>query len=290
MKRAFLVGLLFGLACFSQTTTLSPDCFFFATFTGTGRSPSAGYQNTSGCVAWAVTYANSGFSALSLRLESAPGLTTQGATPGAWGAFTGTLQSGSNPNTSTTNAFTIIIGFNPWVSLNLTAVTGTGTITAYVYGYRAPFTFSSTAGGPTSNVNLTQVGGAGVSLGQTTMANSFPVVLPSNQSVTSTIPCTASASLSTSSSGSTQLVAGTAAQQIHICNMDISSDGSAAIKLVYGTGSGCTGSSDLTPAFANLTGFQDNFFGAMVGAASATVCLNQSAGAATQVLVTYYKQ
>ncbi len=284
-----LILLLLTVSCFAQNVNISPDCFFFATYTATGRSPTAGYHNTTGCVAWTVVYASTGFSALSLRLESAPGQST----PGTWATFSGTTQSGANPNTATTQAFTVMIGFNPWVSLNLTAVTGTGTITAYVYGYRAPFTFSSTAGGPTSNVNLTQVAGVGVSLGQALMAASIPVTLASNQtalSVASTTLCTSTATLSTSSSGSTQLIAGTAAQQIHICNLDISSDGGANIKLVYGTGSGCTTPTDLTPAFVNLTGFQDNFFGSIVGAASATVCLNQSAGSATQVLATYYKQ
>jgi hypothetical protein len=45
-----------------------------------------------------------------------------------------------------------------------------GAVTAYI-----------AAGGPTGNVNLIQVGGAAIALGQTNMAGSVPVVLPSNQ-------------------------------------------------------------------------------------------------------------
>jgi len=45
------------------------------------------------------------------------------------------------------------------------------------YSYAAPVAGS---GGPTSNVNLNQVGGTAVTLGQKTSANSIPVVLPSD--------------------------------------------------------------------------------------------------------------
>lgn len=41
---------------------------------------------------------------------------------------------------------------------------------------------NTSGGGGTSNVNITQVGGAPISEGQTTMANSFPVVIASDQS------------------------------------------------------------------------------------------------------------
>lgn len=45
-----------------------------------------------------------------------------------------------------------------------------------------------TSGGGTGNVNITEVGGAAIVLGQTTSANSLPVVIASNQSPIAVVP------------------------------------------------------------------------------------------------------
>lgn len=56
-----------------------------------------------------------------------------------------------------------------------------------------PVTLSGGGGGSGADVNLTDVGGAPLALGQTTMAGSLPVVIASNQPAISTKPDKAAA-------------------------------------------------------------------------------------------------
>src|SRR5260370_24947400 len=85
-----------------------------------------GFNNqTLGCTSWVLTYNSNGFSALSMVIQSAP---DAGNTPGTWVTFAGAVSSGVNPNTVTTQAQTVITGYFPWIRVNLTSVTGSGSI------------------------------------------------------------------------------------------------------------------------------------------------------------------
>ena len=118
-----------SLSLFGQ----APDCVIGFTFTATGqRSTITGCgHNTQGVYEWRAVYANTGFTALSLRIESS----LAGV---SWAAFNGTVNNGVNPNTSTTSASTDVSGFNEYVSVTLTSSTGAGTITGVLYGCRQP--------------------------------------------------------------------------------------------------------------------------------------------------------
>lgn len=130
--------LLFGLLLLTGgLAAQTPDCIIPFTFTFAGqRSAINGCgRNVQGVFEWRVVYNSTGFAALSLRLESAR---DNNGVPGTWGAFTGTLISGVNPNTNTTSATTDMTGYNGFVSVSFTSGTGAGTISGTLYGCREP--------------------------------------------------------------------------------------------------------------------------------------------------------
>lgn len=170
-----LTRLMYG----QDLITTQPDCQIFFTFTATGSFPTAGFDNRqNGCTTWNISYANSGFSALTLALQSAP---NNGGAAGTWVTYAGaTIEAGINPNTSITQNFTWLVGYNPWVRVALTAATGSGVITGVAYGFRVPS--AGAAGFVTTSTNVAQWGGVATSLGQKTMASSVPVAIASDQS------------------------------------------------------------------------------------------------------------
>jgi hypothetical protein len=80
--------------------------------------------------------------------------------------------------------------------------------------------FVTSAGGGTSDTNLTEVGGAAIALGQTISADSIPVVIASDQSpisTTSSVSGTVNTNLNgLNSFAITQLLIGTSATQVTI--------------------------------------------------------------------------
>lgn len=126
--RTLLFLCLFALCAFGQ----SYQCQFNAapTVAGVGTS----FDNrAANCYNWRVTYTSTGFSAISLQLESAP---DNAGTPGTWTAFTGTavVTDGTNPSTSTNSALIGIHANAAWVRINLVTATGTGTVKYNVFG------------------------------------------------------------------------------------------------------------------------------------------------------------
>src|SRR5271170_1253490 len=93
----------------------------------------------------------------------------------------------SNPYTfvaNTNQSFLLLVGTFQSVRVRLsTAILGTGNVTTYWTLHATnPVGNSSTIVTNTVSTNLTQVGGSAVALGQTVMADSFPVVIASDQS------------------------------------------------------------------------------------------------------------
>src|SRR5262249_42529018 len=123
MTRAFRFLMWAALACavalpVAAQTKVAPDCVIDFSFTAAGQTQGAAGcgNNTAGVIQWTLWYKSTGFSALSLRVESAA---DSGGSPGTWGAFAGTIVSGVNPNTSTTQNATMFSGFEPWVRVTL---------------------------------------------------------------------------------------------------------------------------------------------------------------------------
>ena len=140
------LGKTFAAACLAfclapsakaQNAVIKPDCVIDVVFTAAGQTaggPGTCGQNTNAVYEWRFAYKSTGFSALSVIVQSAPDVA---GSPGAWVTFAGTV-TGSNPNTAITQASTNFVGFNPWVRVLLTSKTGTGTLTGQLYGCREP--------------------------------------------------------------------------------------------------------------------------------------------------------
>jgi hypothetical protein len=140
MKKLLFLLCLLPLGLFAQTT-IKPDCsipFSFSTTASTSNLTCG--NNTLGITNWVLVYTSTGFSAISLVVQSAPDVA---GAPGSWGTFGGTVlttsqypgSSGINPNTSITSANTGLAGYFPWVRINLASITGTGKVTGSLYGF-----------------------------------------------------------------------------------------------------------------------------------------------------------
>jgi hypothetical protein len=134
MKKFLFV--LFGSVALAQT----PDIIIrFPSQGGTWTTPatspfSGGYDNRNqGIFYWMISYQATNCTALSLQFESANGAST----PGAFGAFSGTVDKGVNPNTNTTQATTTFEGYVSWYRVNLSSMTGVGcSVSGTLYGFR----------------------------------------------------------------------------------------------------------------------------------------------------------
>lgn len=130
--------LLFGSVAFAQV----PNCQInFGPWTDVNQTPPSA-NLYSQCTYWVFTYQITGFTAVSLQFESATGVN---GGPGTFGAFSGTLTSGSNPSTSVacstpancTATFTGTVG---WYRMRLVSHTGSGTIQGTLQGYKTGVT------------------------------------------------------------------------------------------------------------------------------------------------------
>lgn len=155
-----------------------PDCTINVTFTAVNQSaptsPFNGLQNTNaGCTAWSLSVnATPSITAYTVALQSAP---NNNGVPGTYVTFANqTLVTGTNPivvSTSNGSGFVYLQGYNPWVRVQVTALTGTGTINGAAYGWRIP---SASGSSGSSTVTITaplgvQAPANGVSVTQTQM-------------------------------------------------------------------------------------------------------------------------
>jgi hypothetical protein len=268
-----------------QNVTVQPDCVIVINFTTIGQTtptaPNAGYNNmTGGCTTWTMQIAVSGFGGSpSVQLESAP---NNAGVPGSWVTFAGgTIISPSpnnvNPIVTTTTGFLWEVGPAAWVRAHfLTGATGTGTITGLLLGYRVPTASSNgTSGGLAANVTIVSP------LGPTALSGSLPIV---NQST-----CTSSAEVPLSGTGYTQIIAGSGATSIYVCNIGVTSasGGSPVVNtfsVAFGT---CAGSPTEALNLAGVTGYTEQFAGSLIGASGAALCVSETTANRDKVYVTY---
>lgn len=99
---------------------------------GAGRAKT--FDNvTSGCLGWKLTYAAEGFSALSINLQTSTRVnyfTNSYGPSGTWSTFGGTSTTGSLPITSVAQGTYVGYGNYPYIAVNVSSVTGTGSIDA----------------------------------------------------------------------------------------------------------------------------------------------------------------
>lgn len=137
MKYRFLLFcVLSAIPAFGQTQT---PCVINFTFTASGQASTVtagncnqGDNRQAGAYSWTMQYESTGFSAVTLTIQSAPGPLT----PGSWVTYAGTIDTGINPNTSTSGATTTAHNGTasiPWIRMALTA-TGSGTVRGVLIG------------------------------------------------------------------------------------------------------------------------------------------------------------
>ena len=263
--RRILSGLILSLAsalpALAQSSVnvidTQPDCNFYLNTTTAGASTSASFDNRQkGCKYWTVTYSVNGFGPVSVQLNSAP---DNSGVPGAFVAFAGTVVAGLNPSTATTQGTAQFAGYYPWIQIAY-ALTGAGSLTGRVYGWREPPPAGSTTA---------------------TISGNVPIV---------TI-CNLSAVFNLSGLGSTQIVALSGTKSTYICHISLATVAGEDIKLVYGTGVNCAaGPTDLTGLYKGVNSMALDLFGALVAPAGQAVCLNQSVAQATGGVVVYVQQ
>lgn len=133
----FLVGmvlaLLLSLSAFGQGS--APDCKVDFVLTGASTATVLDNRGTF-CDSWTVAYYSVGFtSTLSLLVQAAPATTT--GVPGSWATFGGTVLAGANPLTSVVGGTLKLDGFYPFLRINLSSLTGSGTVRGRLYGWRS---------------------------------------------------------------------------------------------------------------------------------------------------------
>lgn len=247
-KLLFAVCLLFVPLIHAQQTRVVPDCVIPFNFTAPASTVdlTCGH-NTTGVVNWVLVYSSTGFSALSLVVESAP---DSGGTPGAWATFAGTVltsaqyigSSGINPNTAITSANTGFAGYFPWNRVTLSTVTGTGKITGALYGFLNSTLAKAgggSGGGPTIAGTANQITVTGVGC---TAAGTCTISIPSNAALPGA-PTTTTAALGDNSTkiATTAFIANAFAGCTFITGA-LTCPG----PITSGLGSGLTGALDVT--------------------------------------------
>lgn len=253
--KALFAAVLFSALAFAQGGN-SPDLSFSFQCSGAsnctpGITQYPNSTETIGIRYWTFEYKITGYSGVSIVLQGAPD--SSGA-PGTWATFPGTVYNGANPSTSTTGAMMSLYitpaNDTPWVRINVTSVTGTGSLKGQVYGYR------NSPGCTVPCVDGGQ-GGGGIT----------PVVIG-----------TSSTAVSLSSSGLTQVVAapGTSTQSIHMTFFDISFASAVNFQWEYGTGSSCgTGTTALTGTYQGVLTMSQPFgLGGLTVPAGNALCAN----------------
>jgi hypothetical protein len=337
MKRRFCFGALlrglrnvtfaaFALSAFSQqqNVVVQPDISMnFGPLTGTGAVQFLQSTETFGIRYWRYTYQSTGFSALSIVLQSAP---DSAGAPGVWVTMPGTVTAGTNPQTATQGGLTSITVAantnNPWVRINLTSVTGSGTILGRVMGYRINPDGGSgctspcivigpdAPGAPSTQAPVQVAGNDGTDVRaiRTDPNGNTQVVGPTAQGSPSTTPPiqiaeldgngnlliptlgTLSAAVSLTSSGLTQVIALSGGKSIRIAHFSIAFASGVDFQLEYGTGAACgTGTTALTGVYKNITTYA---YDAPAGAplpipAGNALCVNLGASVTGGGLVQY---
>lgn len=205
MKR-LLLAIAFASIMSAQTTCLVQFGIGGGVgFTATGAT-SPFPNNGKGCYDWRIVYNSTGFSALSIIVESAP---DNNGVPGSFVAFTSAgvtnPTQGVNPNTDTGGASSAFNGSPAWVRVRVTAVTGTGKIVGMLKGCPQPGCATLAAGGggigPTGPTGATgptgptgptgATGATGVSANyQTVQNNGTPLTQRPIINFTTNVTCT----------------------------------------------------------------------------------------------------
>ena len=259
---AFLISIFSLRLAGQNTVSVAADCvvnFQITAQGGTGPAFGAFDNRQIGCGSWQLQYSNSGFTAVTMTIQSS----LDGVT---FTTLAGTATYGTNPLTSTTAASALITStganFAPYVRVIATTATGTGTIRGVLLGYRALGTAGTAPAAPTGGV-VVQTG------------------------------CTLQQLFNLAASGNTRIINAGGTGTVRICEISFSTTAAEDIKLTEGTGTNCaTGLADVTGLYKSVQSMVlDPQASAPIAAQTAghDICLNQSAAQALGGLVVYAK-
>jgi hypothetical protein len=131
--------------------------------TATTGTPISNANTATPCVRWEISYNSSGFSAFSIQIETSPDNITFTAVPNTVCSSTvqpPCVREGANPSTTIGNQFFSVNAYGRFVRLNVTSVTGSGSITARVFGYKGlSASRLSVGGGASGTVTNVQIAG-----------------------------------------------------------------------------------------------------------------------------------
>ncbi len=146
MKKVFLTVLLASAGLWPQALHRLPDCYEPFQVQGGGRVVTIDNRNTA-CSSWTLAYASSGFSSVSVEADQAADSAGQ---PGSWNLWSSGAMAGgaSFPLTNLAQAQASFYGYTAWIGVNI-SVTGSGTLSGVLYGYRASAGQDANANGPT---------------------------------------------------------------------------------------------------------------------------------------------
>lgn len=157
MKRFLLILLALAASAWAQQQQPSqarkPDCLLYFTLTQSTLNSAFISNATVGCYTWSVSYISNGFSGETVTVQSAPDAS---GVPGTWTTFVGGAGSptvGTNPMTAITYSSVQLLGYNPWVRVNLSGLTGTGTVQGIISGFLPGASSSGGGGGGGSSPN-----------------------------------------------------------------------------------------------------------------------------------------
>lgn len=208
--RVSITGILLTLGLYGQATTnavIQPDCVQTFVLTAAGNAPT--FKNYPAfCLTWTISYTSTGFSGLSITVQSAP---DNAGSAGTFVTYAGTVNTGVNPNTTTTSNTTTFTGYYPWMRVNLSGLTGSGKITGILYGYKAASARSGGGGGggsPGGSINDIQfkAGASTFGGGRCTMDSSQNIVCTGSYTAGSGSGTTGRLSLTGATSAATSVL------------------------------------------------------------------------------------
>lgn len=115
----------------------NPDCQVFFSLVANGAVSGVQDNRQQGCNTWSLVYNNSGFSAVSVLLQTAANNAGVPAVYGTGFPVQQTVVTGSNPATNTTAGYLWIVGTNAFARVKITT-TGSGVINGCLLGWRIP--------------------------------------------------------------------------------------------------------------------------------------------------------
>jgi len=194
--KILLIPLAMGMAFAQQKTVVEPDCSSDFVLVAAGSSPTFDNKRMGACMYWVVQYENTpstgAFTALTMTFQSAPATGSQGQTAGTWITFAGTTRDGANPMTSTTSTYSSFVGYNPFVRVTLSGITGTGgAVIGKIRGWRRESAGAS-AGGV---AGVSSINGTALQIAASASTGAVVLSIPTNPTLPGTTTGTFSGNL-----------------------------------------------------------------------------------------------